>query len=165
MYTFGQSIAQLQTEKPKMWEVVAFTTSLLPSDKPRHLLGVGEPADLVEGVRAGVDTFDCVMATRIARHGSAWVRVADESWRFERIDLLQTRYTTDSERLDPRCGCLTCTGGFSRGYLRHLLKLNDPVAALLLSQHNIAALNRLMAAIRAALHEGSFETTFPQGHA
>lgn len=175
MYTFGQSMAELVAEKPRMWDVVSFTTSLLPNEKPRHLLGVGEPNDLIEGVRAGVDTFDCVMATRIARHGSAWIQTSETGWRFERIDLAAARWTTDRSPLDPTCDCLACHPpkhclssnptpgvGFSRGYLRHLVKVTDPLGLQLLSLHNLRQLERLMAALRQSILDGTFDETFPQ---
>ncbi len=165
MYTFGETINELAHEKPKMWNVVEFTTSLMPADKPRHLLGVGEPVDLIEGVRSGVDTFDCVMATRIARHGSAWVRVDDTTWDFDRLDFHTARFANDTERLDPRCACTTCTGPFQRGYLRHLLKAGDPLVLTLLSIHNVHALTAMMAAVRQSILEGKFAETFPQRHA
>lgn len=160
MYTFGQSIEQLVSEKPKMWEVVSFTTGLLPNEKPRHLLGVGEPRDLIDGVRAGIDTFDCVMATRIARHGSAWIRVG-ERWKFERVDLSAARFTTDRGPLDPNCGCPACRFGVARGYLRHLLKVADPLALTILSTHNVFQLHQLMAAIRQSILVGTFQEEFP----
>ena len=160
MYTFGQSITQLATEKPKMWEVVSFTASLLPAEKPRHLLGVGEPRDLIDGVRAGIDTFDCVMATRIARHGSAWIRRGD-SWQFDRVDISAARFTTDRSPLDPTCECFTCTSSYQRGYLRHLLKIEDPLALNLLSLHNVTLLHKLMQAVRRSIIAGTFEKEFP----
>jgi queuine tRNA-ribosyltransferase len=162
MVTFGESIKALASEKPVMWQTVAFTCSLLPLDKPRHLLGVGEPADLIEGVRSGIDTFDCVMATRIARHGSAWIRTNEPSWQFERIDLAAARWTTDQSSLDPRCDCLVCTDGYQRGFLRHLVKIHDPLALSLLSLHNLRQLERLTVALRQAILDGTFDETFPQ---
>ena len=162
MYTFGETISELEAEKPKMWEVVAFTTSILPAEKPRHLLGVGEPKDLIEGARAGVDTFDCVMATRIARHGHVWVRTNESSWDFDRIDLQRAKFTRDTQPLDPLCDCTTCTGSFQRGYLRHLLKANDPLVLSLLSVHNVRTLTKLMESIRAAILVHPVEEEFPQ---
>ena len=162
MYTFGETISELETEKPKMWETVAYTTSLLPNEKPRHLLGVGEPLDLIEGTRSGVDTFDCVMATRIARHGHVWVRKNEQSWDFDRIDLSGAKYIADTQPLDPLCDCLTCKGPFQRGYLRHLTKANDPLVLSLLSVHNVFALTKLMETIRASILNNRFEEEFPQ---
>jgi|GEM_PF-541761 len=164
MYTFGETVSELAKEKPQMWETVAFTTSLMPNEKPRHLLGVGEPRDLIEGVRAGVDTFDCVMATRIARHGSAWLRTSDANWDFDRVDLHTAQFVADKGPLDPRCDCSTCTGPYSRGYIRHLLHAKDPLALSLLSIHNVATLTAMMAAVRQSILEDSFDETFPQRH-
>lgn len=155
MYTFGATIAELESEKPQMWETVAYTTSLLPSDKPRHLLGVGEPADLIAGVAAGIDTFDCVMATRMARHGSVWLKGHQESdvWSrtYDRINLSAARWKVDSGPLEETCGCSTCTGNLSRGYLHHLLRIRDPLVGQLLAVHNLWLLRSLMGDLRSAI--------------
>lgn len=163
MYTFGQTIAQLAREKPQMWETVAYTTSLLPPDKPRHLLGVGEPNDLVAGVAAGIDTFDCVMATRIARHGSGWVQVQplglnrENASDYERVNFAAARWRRSELPVDPHCCCPACSLGYSRAYLRHLLTVGDPLGGQLLSIHNVAFLTNLMAEIRRSIVEGTFD--------
>lgn len=159
MYTFGQTLTELATEKPRMWEVVGYTTSLLPETKPRHLLGVGEPSDLVAGVAKGIDTFDCVMATRIARHGSVWIRL-DDQWRYRRENLKSAAFSQSTLPLSGTCSCLACAQGIPRGYLRHLLVEQDPIAAELLSLHNLVFLHDLMAEIRASLEAGTFTERF-----
>lgn len=160
MYTFGNTIAQLAVEKPRMWEVVGLTTALLPPDKPRHLLGVGEPSDLVAGVAHGVDTFDCVMATRLARHGSVWVRTDGSSWQYRRLNLAAAAWATNDESVSQWCGCFTCQSGYSRAYLRHLLRERDPLGGLLLSLHNVTFLTELVDAIRGAIAKGRFREKF-----
>ncbi len=162
MYTFGNTIAELATEKPAMWEVVELTTSILPSEKPRHLLGVGEPGDLIAGVACGIDTFDCVMATRLARHGSVWVRRDPESWRYDRVDLTSAAIAADPAPIDEECACLACHSGYSRAYLRHLFKENDPIGGLLLSIHNVAFLTDLTEVLRSAIETGQFQHDFQE---
>lgn len=162
MYTFGDTIDELAKEKPQMWETVAYTTSILPQNKPRHLLGVGEPSDLIAGVAAGVDTFDCVMATRIARHGSGWVHLQVQPFGlnqepfYERINFAASRYRLDDGPIDPLCSCPACGLGYTRAYLQHLCKIGDPLVGQLLSIHNVAFLMNLMGEIRTAIAAGSF---------
>ncbi|MBI4022869.1 tRNA guanosine(34) transglycosylase Tgt [Candidatus Berkelbacteria bacterium] len=160
MYTFGATLAELAAQKPRMWEVVGYTASLLPEDKPRHLLGVGEPSDLIAGVKQGIDTFDCVMATRIARHGSAWVRTEPEGWAYRRENLRSAEFSRSTAPIDARCACLACRRRVPRGYLRHLLVEQDPVAAELLTLHNLTFLATLMAEIRSSLEVGTFTDRF-----
>lgn len=161
MYTFGKEINDIEQEKQAMWDVVALTTSLLPSEKPRHLLGVGEPSDIVAGVRAGIDTFDCVMATRLARHGGAWVRTRADSWQYQRISIANAAGRSRGV-LDEFCTCVVCAGGsYSTTYLSHLLRSSDPMAGTLLSVHNLTFLAELLRAIRAALATNSFHARFP----
>ncbi|MBI4032366.1 tRNA guanosine(34) transglycosylase Tgt [Candidatus Berkelbacteria bacterium] len=162
MYTFGQTLKALAAEKPRMWEVVGYTASLLPEDKPRHLLGVGEPSDLIAGVGQGIDTFDCVMATRIARHGTVWVRIDDTGWKYRRENLKSAANAQSSVPIDERCLCVACTRRIPRGYLRHLLVEHDPIAAELLSLHNLVFLRNLIADIRASLEAGTFVQQFGQ---
>ena len=160
MYTFGATIHELNREKPAMWKTVSFTTDLLPENKPRHLLGVGEPSDIIAGVAAGIDTFDCVMATRIARHGAVWVRNQDKGWTYRRINLASAAYRLDSGLLDEQCGCFACASGATRAYLHHLIREKDPSAGTLLSLHNVSFLRDLAAEIRGAIERGVFTCTF-----
>ncbi|MCA9388621.1 tRNA guanosine(34) transglycosylase Tgt [Candidatus Berkelbacteria bacterium] len=148
MYTFGQTVKDLNKEKPKMWEVVSFTTKLLPKNKPRHLLGVGEPQDIIAGVEAGVDTFDCVMASRIARHGSVWLEADGQ---YPRISLANSQYKNDFKPLDPNCSCPTCLTGVARSYLHHLVKIGDPAAGAILTIHNVWTLEELTRKIRSEI--------------
>ena len=118
--------------------------------RPRYLMGVGTPADLVRGMAAGVDIFDCVMPTRNARNGQAFVAGG-------RLTLKNARHRTDPRPLDETCGCPVCRRGFSRAYIRHLYVAGEILAHRLLSQHNLHYYASLMAAARQAIHEGHFD--------
>lgn len=135
--------------KAQMHQVLDWLHPLLPPDKPRYLMGVGAPEDLVNGVLRGVDIFDCVLPTRLARHGSATVLG-------DRLNLRNARFRNDPEPLDPACACYTCTH-FSRAYLHHLVRSNEILAHVLLTTHNIHFLLQLMAGMRAAILEGSLK--------
>lgn len=127
----------------------------LPPDKPRYLMGVGAPDDLVRGVLRGIDMFDCVLPTRLARHGSAMIAGG-------RLNLRNAQYESDGQPLDTLCGCYTCSH-FSRAYLRHLVKANEILGHILLSTHNLFFLLDLMNKIRKALRKGElpeFAATF-----
>jgi queuine tRNA-ribosyltransferase len=119
----------------------------LPQDKPRYLMGVGAPEDLVNGVLRGVDIFDCVLPTRLARHGSAMVKGG-------RLNLRNAQYERDGAAVDPTCTCPTCQT-FSRAYLRHLVKSNEILGHILLSTHNLHFLLTLMADLRKAIRKGT----------
>jgi queuine tRNA-ribosyltransferase len=118
---------------------------LLPQDKPRYLMGVGAPDDLVRGVLRGIDMFDCVLPTRLARHGSAMIAGG-------RLNLRNAQYESDGQPLDTMCGCYTCSH-FSRAYLRHLVKANEILGHILLSTHNLFFLLDLMNEIRKAIRK------------
>jgi queuine tRNA-ribosyltransferase len=122
---------------------------LLPEDRPRYLMGVGEPRDLVNGVARGVDLFDCVLPTRLARHAAAFTRDG-------RINLRGKGYAEDDRPIDPECGCYTCQS-FSRAYIRHLLHVGEMLGMILASLHNLRFLLDLMADLRAAILEDRFE--------
>ena len=119
--------------------------------RPVHLLGIGGVRDIWEGVAVGVDTFDCVHPTRIARHGGALVR--GEGWR---INLRNARFKEDQAPIEEGCDCPACAR-YSRGYLHHCLKAGEVTGLTLITLHNIAFMNRLMAAIRASIADGRFE--------
>jgi len=119
---------------------------VLPAHKPRYLMGVGAPEDVVNGVLRGVDIFDCVLPTRIARNGAALVKGG-------RLNLRNAEYTADPAPLDALCTCYTCTH-FSRAYLRHLVKANEILGHILLTTHNLHFLLDLMRQIRAAIERG-----------
>lgn len=117
---------------------VRWVVEELPESKPRHLLGIGEPEDIRAAVREGVDTFDCVQPTRLARHGISY------GPNFTKINLRNARYREDSAPLDLTCRCMTCRSGFSRAYLAHLVREREMAAATYLTLHNLFALNRLL---------------------
>jgi queuine tRNA-ribosyltransferase len=132
--------------KEATYRTLDFTVPMLPDNHPRYLMGVGEPDDLVQAALRGVDIFDCVMPTRIARHGTA---ITHEG----RINVRNARYERDEQPLDPDCSCYCCQH-FTRAYLRHLVKAQELLAHYLLSLHNIYFLIEHMRAIRSAIFEG-----------
>ena len=132
--------------KAQMAQTLDAVNPLLPANKPRYLMGVGAPEDLVRGVLSGIDMFDCVLPTRLARHGSAMVAGG-------RMNMRNARYEADPAPLVETCGCYTCRN-FSRAYLRHLVKANEILGHMLLSTHNIHFLLTLMSDIRKALRKG-----------
>src|SRR5229473_2459450 len=119
----------------------------LPADRPRYLMGVGKPADLVGAVKRGVDMFDCVLPTRSGRTGQAFTRAGT-------LNLRNARHADDPAPLDPECRCPACTG-FSRAYLHHLTKANEILGSMLLTTHNLTYYADLMAALRAAISAGN----------
>ncbi|HEU4533624.1 MAG TPA: tRNA guanosine(34) transglycosylase Tgt, partial [Polyangiaceae bacterium] len=133
-----------------MHEALGQVAGALDPERPRYLMGVGTPADLIVGVAAGVDMFDCVMPTRNARNGQAFLRDG-------RVVLKQARYKDDLGPLDPECGCPCCTGGYTRAYLRHLFMANELLVLRLLSQHNLWLYGRLMREARRAIVEGTWD--------
>ena len=152
----GVAIGGVSVGEPKeeMFEVVDFTAPLLPADKPRYLMGVGTPEDLVNGVAAGIDMFDCVMPTRNARNGTLFTSEG-------KIAIKNARFAADDGPLDPRCSCVTCRT-VSRAYLRHLY-VNDEIAAMVYNTiHNVSFYLDLMRTIRQAIASDSF-TSFREG--
>jgi queuine tRNA-ribosyltransferase len=136
--------------KAEMWAMLDVTVSLLPETKPRHLLGVGTVDDLVAATAAGIDTFDCVYPTRLARNAGAMLRSG------ERLNLRNARFTDDPQPIDADCDCYACRQ-FSRAYIRHLVKANEILGLHLLTLHNVRTLIRLMEEVRSAIVEGRFE--------
>ncbi|MBW4474938.1 MAG: tRNA guanosine(34) transglycosylase Tgt [Stenomitos rutilans HA7619-LM2] len=134
--------------------IVQATTPLLPPEKPRYLMGVGTYREMVQAIAAGVDLFDCVIPTRLARHGNALVQG-------DRWNLRNARFREDFTALDATCGCYTCQN-FSRAYLSHLLRSQELLAYTLLSIHNITELVQFTQAIRRAIFNNSFTAEF--GH-
>jgi queuine tRNA-ribosyltransferase len=122
----------------------------LPPDRPRYLMGLGDPVGIVEAVARGVDMFDCVLPTRLARHGTL---LTSEG----RINLRNRRFAEDSDPIDPACGCRVCAR-WSRGYLRHLLTVSEPTAPRLLTLHNVAWTFAFVDRIRAAIVAGTLDT-------
>jgi queuine tRNA-ribosyltransferase len=142
----GLSVGETREE---MVPALAAAIAHLPADRPRYLMGVGDPASLVEAVGLGVDQFDCVMQTRIGRHGTA---LTDEG----RLHIKNAKWALNDEPLDPNCACEVCTR-HSRGYIRHLFQVGEPTAARLMSLHNVAWTLQLMARMRAAIQAGTFD--------
>ena len=134
-----------------MFQVVEWTIEELPEHKPRHLLGIGEIDDLVRGVELGIDTFDCAMPTRIGRHGMAVVPDPDKRWR---VDLAKARWKEADEPICDGCSCPACAHGYTRAYIHYLFKAKEQTAMRLLTIHNLAYLQRLMAELRDAIDEG-----------
>jgi queuine tRNA-ribosyltransferase len=131
--------------------VVGWTTAVLPDDRPRHLLGVGDVDDLLRGVELGIDTFDCAMPTRLGRHGVAVVPEPELRWR---IDLAKGRFKDRPEPILDGCPCPACAGRYSRAYLRHLLKAGDLLAQRLVTLHNLTFVAGVMADLRDAIAGG-----------
>ncbi len=134
--------------KPLMYEVVDYTAEAMPADRPRYLMGVGTPEDLVEGVMLGVDMFDCVMPTRNARTGTLFTS-------YGKINIKNAKYAEDQSPVDPECGCYTCRN-FTRAYLRHLYHAGEILAMRLNTLHNLYYYLNLMKDIRAAVKEDRF---------
>jgi queuine tRNA-ribosyltransferase len=135
--------------KQDWYQVVDLVVPLLPEQRPRHLLGVGEPDDLVEGALRGIDTFDCAMPTRIARHGHALHRGLP---RF-RLDLTHAASSRDDGPLEEGCDCHTCRR-YSRAYLWHLFKAHEILAIALTAEHNLRFTARLLEEVREAISAG-----------
>ncbi len=149
---FGIAIGgSLGDSKEKMFDVVNFTRSLLTNERPVHLLGIGGIRDIFEGVKAGIDTFDCVHPTRLARHGGAIVRrVLRESDDREHINIKNSKKAKEDFPIDENCECRTCKL-YSRSYLNYLFKAKELLAVRALSIHNVAMMNRVMEDIRRAI--------------
>ncbi len=147
----GYAIGGVSVGEPKaeMQRIVAHTPHRLPADKPRYLMGVGTPEDLIDGVSAGVDMFDCVMPTRNARNGHLFTRFGD-------LRIRNARYKEDDAPLDPTCTCMTCAR-FSRAYLHHLDRCGEMLAPMLASVHNLHFYLDLMRQVREALEAGRFD--------
>ena len=146
----GYAIGGLSVGEPKedMLRILAHTTPRLPAGRPRYLMGVGTPEDLLDGIAAGIDMFDCVMPTRNARNGWLFTRFGD-------VKLRNSRYRADSAPLDETCACPTCRT-FSRSYLHHLQRVNEILGARLNTVHNLHFYLDLMRQARSAIAEGRF---------
>ena len=146
----GYAIGGLSVGEPKpiMYEILDSCTELLPKEKPRYLMGVGSPDCLLEGVERGIDMFDCVLPTRIARHGLAMTSTG-------KVNIKNKQYERDFQPLDLECTCETCQK-YSRAYLRHLYKSGEILSSILMTQHNIHFLLQLMSDIRQAIEEDRF---------
>jgi queuine tRNA-ribosyltransferase len=141
----------LGRDKDQMYEVVDWTTGeleRLAPERPRHLLGIGEVDDLIEGVMQGIDTFDCAMPTRLGRHGVALIPDPDARWR---VDLVKSAWRRSPEPILEGCPCPACAPGFSRAYLHYLLRARELTGARLVTLHNLSFIARLMADLRAGI--------------
>jgi queuine tRNA-ribosyltransferase len=147
----GLSVGETKAEMHEMLDVMV---PLLPENKPRYLMGVGTPEDLINGVLRGVDIFDCVLPTRLARHHSAFASQG-------RLNLMNASFARDERPIDETCDCYTCRT-FTRAYLRHLIVAKELLAGTLISIHNLRALIRLMESIRTYIADGSFESRVPE---
>ncbi len=141
----GTSVGE---DKVTMYKMVDDAIRFLPLDKPRYLMGVGDPIDLLEGVERGVDMFDCVLPTRIARHANAFTS-------FGKINLRNAKYKEDFSPIESDCDCYTCTH-YTKAYIRHLFVAGEGLGGRLLSIHNIRFLIRMMENMRKAINEGKF---------
>jgi queuine tRNA-ribosyltransferase len=135
--------------KEEMHEILEVVDPILPEDKPRYLMGVGTPEDLINGVRRGIDIFDCVLPTRLARHKAAFTSTG-------RMNVSKAMYARDERPIEADCACYTCQN-FSRAYLRHLITAKEMLAGTLLSIHNLHTLLQLAREMRQAILEGWFE--------
>ena len=130
--------------------VTAHAAPLLPENKPRYLMGVGLPEDLLAAIGCGIDMFDCVIPTRYARSASVFTTRG-------RLRLTHRRYRRDAYPIDSSCDCMACAGGFSRAYLHHLFAANEVLSAILCSVHNVRFYEKLVADARSAIVQGSYE--------
>ena len=142
----GLAVGEPEAERNAMLE---HTCPQLPGDRPRYLMGVGRPEDLVESVARGVDMFDCVMPTRNARNGHYFTSTGT-------VRIRNARYERDTGPIEPGCGCYACSQGYSRAYLRHLDRCNEMLAPILGTLHNLWYYQSLMAAMRRAIEAGTF---------
>lgn len=146
----GYAIGGLSVGEPKeiMYDVMDECVDYLPEKKPRYLMGVGSPDCLFEGVERGIDMFDCVLPTRIARHGMAMTSQG-------RVNIKNARYERDFTPLDPECDCYTCRN-YSKAYLRHLFKADEILSSMLMTNHNLHFLVKTMENIRKSIEEDRF---------
>jgi queuine tRNA-ribosyltransferase len=146
----GYAVGGVSVGEPKaeMQRIMAHTPQRLPQAKPRYLMGVGTPEDLVEGVACGIDMFDCVMPTRNARNGHLFTRFGD-------LRIRNARYKSDERPIDETCSCTACRG-FSRAYLHHLDRCGEMLGPMLASIHNLHYYLNLMRDLREALDQGRF---------
>ncbi len=134
--------------KDVMYKMIDYAVPYLPEDKPRYLMGVGDPVDLLEGVQRGIDMFDCVLPTRIARHANAFTRTG-------KINLKNAKFKEDFTPVEENCDCYACKN-FTKAYIRHLLVSNETLGGRLLSIHNIRFLIKMMEESRVAIKENNF---------
>jgi queuine tRNA-ribosyltransferase len=155
----GYAVGGLSVGEPEedRLRILDFLAGRLPADRPRYLMGVGTPADIVEAVRRGIDMFDCVMPTRNARNGYLFTHEGV-------VKIRNARHRSDEGPLDPYCGCYTCRN-YSRAYLYHLEKCNEILGARLNTVHNLHYYQELMRDLRTAVSGGAFEAFAREFHA
>lgn len=148
----GYAVGGLSVGEPPelMYEMLSYSTSLLPEGKPRYLMGVGTPDHLVEGVARGIDMFDCVYPTRVARNGMAMTWTG-------RLVMKNANLEHDHRVIEEGCGCYACRNGYTRAYIRHLVRAGEIFGLRLLSLHNLYFLEEFVRRMRAAIIEGRFE--------
>lgn len=146
----GYAVGGLAVGEPQdvMFDMIAHTTPFLPTDRPRYLMGVGTPLDILGAVERGIDMFDCVMPTRAGRTAQAFTRHGT-------MNMRNAKYRDDASPLDPECGCPACK--LSRAYIHHLIKANEILGATLLTQHNLWFYQDLMRGIRQSIEQGTFQ--------
>jgi queuine tRNA-ribosyltransferase len=153
----GYGIGGLAVGEPKelLREMTAISASELPEDRPRYLMGVGTPLDILESVALGIDMFDCVLPTRNARNGTLFTSSG-------KVAIKNARHASDESPLDPECGCYTCSN-FSRAYLRHLFLAREMTSSTLNTIHNLQFYLDLMGRIRRAIEEDRFDALLADG--
>ncbi|MFA7244402.1 MAG: tRNA guanosine(34) transglycosylase Tgt [Patescibacteria group bacterium] len=152
----GYSVGGLAVdhETRNMWKTVKLMGEILPVNKPRYLMGVGTPDDIIKATKLGMDMFDCVLPTRLARHGSVYIKANNEkqknndSGSYSLVNLMNSKFRTDPMPIDKNCGCLACIGGFSRAYISHLLRENEILGLRLATLHNLWAYLELMRSLK-----------------
>ena len=130
---------------------VSWVNSILPENKPRHLLGIGEPSDIIKGAKEGCDTFDCVMPTRNARTGTVFFD--KDNLEYENLNLKNAKYKNDLNPIDEKCDCYTCKN-YTRSYLNHLYKAGEMLAGTLATIHNLRFMTKFMEGIRDKIDGG-----------
>ena len=143
----GYAIGGISVGEPKeeFIDILKFTAPIMPKDKPRYLMGVGTPDYLIEAALAGIDMCDCVLPTRLARHGTALTSKG-------KIVIRNATYERDWEKLDDECDCYTCKN-YTRAYIRHLVKTNEILGIRLISLHNLRFLTKLMEQVRESIEQ------------
>ncbi len=142
-YSVGGLAVDFETRD--MWKIVKLMGEILPKDKQRYLMGVGTPDDIVKATKLGMDMFDCVLPTRLARHGSVYIK---SKVNYKLINLLNSKYRTDGGVIDKKCTCPACNGGFSTAYISHLLRSNEILGIRLTTLHNLHQYLMLMKLLR-----------------
>jgi len=133
----GLAVGEVQEE---MFKVLDYTTNLLPENKPRYLMGVGKPSDIIGAVKRGIDMFDCVIPTRSGRNGQAFTSAGT-------VNIRNSKFADDSSSLDEKCDCCSCIN-FSKGYIHHLVKMNEILGSVLMTEHNLRFFQNLMKNLR-----------------